>query len=417
MERASVRRQRELERVHKANAKMLERERAAYEVDVYNNQVDILRSIHKECGPCLDWTVVRDAPAPVAPAPRRHSETAAQQALDGYTPGFFDALFGRTESKRAALAGAVAAARRADDAEYREALVSYNQAAADWDESRALAARILAGDPQAHLEAIDGLAPFAEITGLGSSVQLIVDDGGAVEALLHVNGAIVIPSEIKSLLQSGKLSVKKMPQGQFFDLYQDYVCGCVLRVARELVALLPVRAVVVTAVGDVLNPSTGHVETCPILSVAVPRATLGRLNFNDLDPSDSLRNFVHRMSFRKGRGFEPWNALPLLICRSGLRSWTVFRWPSHPSAPPFPTMKVLVFGATAAAGGSVLRACLDSPHVEEVRAIVRRPLKVTRQASVGGAGRRKVNGRDTHHHPHDGRARRGLQPLRGRGGP
>ncbi|HEX5872085.1 MAG TPA: hypothetical protein VFY65_16765, partial [Longimicrobium sp.] len=201
--------------------------------------------------------------------------------------------------------GAIADARRLDEAEHRQALLSYNRAVADWEESRALAVRILAGDPQAHLEAIEGLAPFAEITGLGSSVQLIVDDGGAVEALLHVNSDVVIPSEVKSLLQSGKLSVKKMPQGQFFDLYQDYVCGCVLRVARELVALLPVRAVVVTAVGEVLNLSTGHVEPRPILSVAVPRPTLSRLNFNDIDPSDSLKNFVHRMSFKKGKGFEP----------------------------------------------------------------------------------------------------------------
>jgi uncharacterized protein YbjT (DUF2867 family) len=39
-------------------------------------------------------------------------------------------------------------------------------------------------------------------------------------------------------------------------------------------------------------------------------------------------------------------------------------------------MKVLVFGATGNAGGSVLRVCLSAPAVEEVRAIVRRPLKI-----------------------------------------
>jgi len=39
-------------------------------------------------------------------------------------------------------------------------------------------------------------------------------------------------------------------------------------------------------------------------------------------------------------------------------------------------MKILLFGATGSAGGSVLRACLASPAVEEVRAVVRRPLSV-----------------------------------------
>ena len=36
-------------------------------------------------------------------------------------------------------------------------------------------------------------------------------------------------------------------------------------------------------------------------------------------------------------------------------------------------MTILLFGATGSAGGSVLRACLASPLVSEVRAIVRRP--------------------------------------------
>jgi uncharacterized protein YbjT (DUF2867 family) len=37
-------------------------------------------------------------------------------------------------------------------------------------------------------------------------------------------------------------------------------------------------------------------------------------------------------------------------------------------------MKILLFGASGTAGGAVLQACLDTPVVEEVRAIVRRTL-------------------------------------------
>ena len=39
-------------------------------------------------------------------------------------------------------------------------------------------------------------------------------------------------------------------------------------------------------------------------------------------------------------------------------------------------MKILLFGATGSAGGSVLRMCLEAPAVGEVRAIVRRPLQL-----------------------------------------
>jgi uncharacterized protein YbjT (DUF2867 family) len=37
-------------------------------------------------------------------------------------------------------------------------------------------------------------------------------------------------------------------------------------------------------------------------------------------------------------------------------------------------MNILLFGATGTAGSGILQACLDSPDVREVRAVVRRPL-------------------------------------------
>lgn len=174
----------------------------------------------------------------------------------------------------------------------------------DWSDERDIALRILDGDRQAKLDAIEAFESFEEISHLGSSIQMIVHEGGVLEAKLAIHGSHVIPTEIKSLLKSGKLSTKAMPAGRFNELHQDYVCSCALRVGRELLAILPDDLVIVTAMDNVLNSSTGHMEDLPILSVAFSRATVEGLNLEAIDPSDAMKNFVHNMSFKKGAGFS-----------------------------------------------------------------------------------------------------------------
>jgi len=64
MNRAAVRHQRELQRQQKLIAKMQEAEKAAYEVQVYENYIDLLLSVHKECGEPYDWAEIgRSEPA------------------------------------------------------------------------------------------------------------------------------------------------------------------------------------------------------------------------------------------------------------------------------------------------------------------------------------------------------------------
>ena len=178
----------------------------------------------------------------------------------------------------------------------------------DWEAICELASKILSGDVDAFVDAIRQADPFSEISQLGSSIEFKVYEGdlegNLIEATLHVNGEDVIPSEMKTLLKSGKLSVKKMTKTRFYALYQDYVCGSALRVAREIFALLPIEMTIVTVEGEPLNTKTGYMEEQPILSVVIPRETLNRLNFAMLDPSDSMDNFVHRMKFLKTKGFR-----------------------------------------------------------------------------------------------------------------
>jgi hypothetical protein len=303
-ERDAKRRQRELERQRKQLGKMREAEQAAYEVRAYKNYLDVLRSVHKECGDAWDWQAIACSDPPHEPRCLAKHEATARTKLEQFEPGFLDMVLSRTQSKREELLTAIEQGTEADEQEYQESLRRYHQEYADWETACELAGGISAGRAQACLDAIRLADPFGEIGELGSSIEFEAQSTSLVQATLRVNSEQVIPSEERRLLKSGKLSVREMPRTRFYALYQDYVCSCLLRVARELFALLPTEMVLVHATGELLNTKTGNVEQVPILSVAIPRRTLELLNLDMLDPSDCMGNFVHRMAFKKTKGFE-----------------------------------------------------------------------------------------------------------------
>lgn len=308
-ERNAHRRQRELEKREKEYAKMEALEQAAYEVEVYENHIDILLSIHKECAEPVKWKKILSKPEPKQPQKNGSLEQAATHASVTYRPNFWARLFKLEARQRDALVAKIDAAKIEDDRQYKAQLVEWNAAHTEWAEERDIALRILDGDRQAKLDAIEAFESFEEILHLGSSIEMLVHESGALEAKVAIHGSHVIPTEIKSLLKSGKLSTKAMPTGRFNELHQDYVCSCALRVGRELMAILPDDLVIVTAMDNVLNSSTGHMEDQPILSVAFSRATVDGLNLEAIDPSDAMKNFVHNMSFKKGAGFSAVAAL------------------------------------------------------------------------------------------------------------
>ena len=303
-EREALKKQRELEKQRTLLEKMQEQERSAYEVQVYENDIDVLISIHKDCGVDWNWELVQAIDPPSKPIKYNANERLAQSNFEAYQPGLMDKILKRIEIKRNKLFVVVEENKRKDEQVYQEALEEYEKKYSEWKEIRELSIRILSGDIAAFTDAIKQIDPFSEINRIGSEITFEVNDDYLVEATLFVNRQDVIPNETKTLLKSGRLSVKKMTKTKFYELYQDYVCGAVLRIARELFALLPVNMVIVTAQGELLNTKTGHLEEQPIVSVAIPKETLNRLNFDMLDPSDSMDNFLHKMKFLKTKGFQ-----------------------------------------------------------------------------------------------------------------
>ena len=276
---------------------------AAQAVAAYEEYLSVIKSVHYDCSDPLDWPAMQREAAPTAPVPGTEHERAAQMALDSYQPGFFDRLFKRGPAKTQRLEEAVATARQRDHQLNTERQADHARQLTEWHERQDLTRQVLAKDSDVYQQVLEVFTPFEGVSTLGSHLEFTFT-ADHIEVDVHVNTAEVIPDFIVSQLASGKLSRKQLPISKFNELYQDYVCGCLLRVAREIQAHLPVSQVVVHALAKQLNSATGLVESQVIVSAAMPRATLATLNFTALDPSDSMRNFNHTMKFTKTGGFQ-----------------------------------------------------------------------------------------------------------------
>jgi hypothetical protein len=296
-QRDAQKRQRELERQNKEQAKLSAIEQARLEVETHENKLEVLLSVHREQGEIWDWVALAASLPPPCPQKNSNHELKTKQLM----------LVSTSRQKEGAEA-AIEQAQLQDEQAFQEAMQTYANEKAEQEKMKDLAFRILAQEHKAYIEALVEFSPLREISDLGSLLHFTVHSATLIECEMKVNSTQTIPTEVKTLTSSGKLSVKPMPMGRFHEIYQDYVCGCMLRVAREVFAMLPVEILLVTALADLLDSRTGHTAEQPVLSAAMPRAVIMWLNFEKLDSSEALENFRHRGDFkasRKSGVFQP----------------------------------------------------------------------------------------------------------------
>ena len=298
LQREREKQQRALEKAQaaqqKEQAKQAELAENHLRVQEFQNYIDRIKSVHKECEAPVDWVRIRNAAPPFDPSQGGPAEQAARAQLAGYHPGFGAQLFGSGERQRAELEQAVLRAQQQDAEQFQA-----------WQESVRFADRILAGDVDAYLEAIAGSNPFEDFAEYGSDLEFGTDNGQYMEIEFRVKSQEVVPQKQLSLTSTGKLSEKAMSKTMYYDLMQDYVCSCAIRLARELFAILPIEAVLVHAVDSVLNTATGNDTEETILSVGFTREGFSQINFDRIDPSDFLSTFPMQMRFAKTSGFRP----------------------------------------------------------------------------------------------------------------
>lgn len=281
--------------LEKQKQKMNEIEQNKNIVAEYNNLIEVIKSVHRECDEIVDWEHIFSLQQPFNPLDIGPKQKRAIQKYEGFKPNLLEKIFKSLgEKRKQRLENAIGEAELQDRQDYDE-----------WQNLNTLSSRILQGDIDAYLQVVEEMEPFEDLLEFGSNFEIGATERSYLEVEFKVKSDSVVPNYVLTLTQTGKLSRKEMTKTNYYDLVQDYVCSCTIRVARDLMALLPVDRVVVHATDDVLNTSTGFNEEVTILSVLFDREKLNGLNFDLIDPSDALQNFVCNMKFLKTAGLKP----------------------------------------------------------------------------------------------------------------
>lgn len=167
---------------------------------------------------------------------------------------------------------------------WREILISDvdEDASDEWKYYKQRAEKVLNGDIDTYFELISELNPLDDLLEYGSEFECGTDDPRMLSVHFKVNSGHILRD------------AQTLGRREYNLLLQDYVCGCAIRVARDMFALLPLRHIVVDA----------EDHNTDILSVDFERTSFLELDFDSLDASDTVASFLHRMNFTELDGFR-----------------------------------------------------------------------------------------------------------------
>lgn len=261
----------------------------------YENYLDLIRSVHKECEPAIDWQNIFLAPSPFQYGEKGPKQLEAEKNYSEFKPTLLEKLMHSGGAMRKQkLYDAIAAAIKEDRTDYD-----------NWESMHQFAESIIDKNIDSYLVAINEANPFEDLLEYGSDFEFGTDDPNCMTVEFRIKGNDVIPAISMSLTKTGVLSKKALTKTKYFDYLQDYVCSCAIRMARELFSIIPIDTVIVHAVDQIVNTATGQDEDCTILSVIFKKAAFDGINFDRIDPSDFIEANEHNMKFLKTMGFKP----------------------------------------------------------------------------------------------------------------
>ena len=114
-----------------------------------------------------------------------------------------------------------------------------------------------------------------------------------------------LPKETASILQSGKLSVKKKSEKQLKEEYVKCVTGLGLLVAGiSFMSSAGIEKVDISAYTQRIDKKDGQTKDDYIYSIQLDRENFSKINYPKIDPVNAFQNFTHKMELSKSYIFK-----------------------------------------------------------------------------------------------------------------
>lgn len=139
----------------------------------------------------------------------------------------------------------------------------------NWKFLKSISKKILSGNIDTYLEAIEKMRPVDDLLDYGSEFEFGTDDPNTMEVEFRVNKEILPKKE-------------DIGSGKYRQLFYKYICSSSIRVARDIFALLPVKYVIVKAVD----------ENNELINVRFAKEIMSKINFKKECSMEIVEKFL-----------------------------------------------------------------------------------------------------------------------------
>ncbi|MEE2945250.1 MAG: hypothetical protein VX444_08760 [Pseudomonadota bacterium] len=162
--------------------------------------------------------------------------------------------------------------------------------------------KLRAGDDGTLMKVIKSQQSLSGIHKLGRGLGFSVERG-LVHAILALHKPSIVPDFHFKSMPSGKLAEVKMPREKALRIYRAYASSAVLKVASDLLRLVPIGNVVVTAIAPCDVADSRFQEDWPVLSANLLRKSILGMDMPTVAPVVALKAFQHVERFHADHGF------------------------------------------------------------------------------------------------------------------